>query len=132
MSWIIIPLWGWRALLAISAVPAFVMLFFRRNMPESPRYLLLAGTAPTCVLEICKNMYISKLRVNAFAGDVAGAQKVLVEIAQENGLSQDRVDRVSSAAGKLRPITSHESVRLRVSVVHFACRSARSIFSSLV
>jgi putative MFS transporter len=43
MSLLIIPNFGWRALFAIGVVPAALLFFARRFMPESVRYLLSKG-----------------------------------------------------------------------------------------
>jgi MFS transporter, putative metabolite:H+ symporter len=43
LSLLIIPTWGWRALFVIGVVPALLLFFVRRNMPESVRYLLSKG-----------------------------------------------------------------------------------------
>lgn len=43
LSWLVIPLWGWRAVLAISAIPGILIFFIRRNVPESPRFLMVKG-----------------------------------------------------------------------------------------
>jgi putative MFS transporter len=43
LAWLIVPRVGWRALLAISAVPGLIIYFIRRYVPESPRYLLIEG-----------------------------------------------------------------------------------------
>ena len=39
----ILPHYGWRALFAIGVLPAVVLVFVRRNVPESVRYLLSKG-----------------------------------------------------------------------------------------
>jgi MFS transporter, putative metabolite:H+ symporter len=43
LAWLIVPTLGWRALLAVSAVPGVIIFFIRRDIPESPRYLLVNG-----------------------------------------------------------------------------------------
>jgi MFS transporter, putative metabolite:H+ symporter len=45
LAWLIVPTLGWRALFACSAVPAFILLWARRGVPESPRYLFVRGKA---------------------------------------------------------------------------------------
>lgn len=60
LAWLIVPHVGWRALLAISAVPGFIIYFIRRYVPESPRYLLIEGRE-------------------------AEARQVLQQVARENG-----------------------------------------------
>jgi MFS transporter, putative metabolite:H+ symporter len=39
----ILPQYGWRTLFAIGVVPAVVLFFVRRNVPESVRYLMSKG-----------------------------------------------------------------------------------------
>ncbi|XP_076898308.1 organic cation/carnitine transporter 7-like [Bidens hawaiensis] len=43
LAWGIMPTYGWRLLLGLSAVPSIVSLLFYRLVPESPRYLLTQG-----------------------------------------------------------------------------------------
>jgi len=43
LAWLIVPRFGWRILLAISALPGLIIYFIRRYVPESPRYLLVEG-----------------------------------------------------------------------------------------
>ena len=40
LSLFIIPRWGWRALFVVGVLPAVLLFFVRRYMPESVRYLL--------------------------------------------------------------------------------------------
>jgi len=39
VSWLVIPALTWRAMFVIAAVGAFGVLWLRRAMPESPRWL---------------------------------------------------------------------------------------------
>ena len=43
LAWLIVPVAGWRWLLAVSAVPGLIVFLIRREIPESPRYLLVKG-----------------------------------------------------------------------------------------
>jgi len=43
LAWLVVPRFGWRVLLALSAVPGLIVYFIRRYVPESPRYLLVNG-----------------------------------------------------------------------------------------
>jgi putative MFS transporter len=43
LAWLVVPRFGWRVLLAISALPGLIVYFIRRYIPESPRYLLVEG-----------------------------------------------------------------------------------------
>ena len=45
LAWVIVPSFGWRPLLASSAVAAALVLWIRRKIPESPRYLAISGKA---------------------------------------------------------------------------------------
>ncbi len=61
LAWLIVPRLGWRALLAVSALPGLIIFFIRRHIPESPRYLMVNGKTDQ-------------------------AQSVLRQIAHENGV----------------------------------------------
>ncbi len=43
VSWLVIPAFGWRPMFAIAAFGAFFVLWLRKSMPESPRWLASAG-----------------------------------------------------------------------------------------
>ncbi len=43
LALVLVPAFGWRPLLASSAVAALLVLWIRRQVPESPRWLLAAG-----------------------------------------------------------------------------------------
>ncbi|CAL1373886.1 unnamed protein product [Linum trigynum] len=43
IAWFIMPRWGWRWLVGVSAVPSFTLLVLYPLTPESPRYLCLKG-----------------------------------------------------------------------------------------
>ncbi|MBI9050658.1 MAG: MFS transporter [Anaerolineaceae bacterium] len=62
LAWLIVPNFGWRWLLAISALPGVIIFFFRRHVPESPRYLMVKGRT-------------------------AEAKEVLDQVAAENGVT---------------------------------------------
>ena len=66
LAWLIVPRFGWRALLAVSALPGVIIFFFRRQVPESPRYLMVKGRT-------------------------AEAKAVLLQVAAENGVTLTRV-----------------------------------------
>jgi len=71
LAWLILPragAIGWRVLLAVSAVPGAVVVFIRRHIPESPRYLLIEGREEE-------------------------AREVLQQVARENGTELD-IDRL--------------------------------------
>ncbi|NDJ52109.1 MAG: MFS transporter [Chloroflexi bacterium] len=72
LAWLIIPRFdfGWRLLLALSAVPGVLIFFIRRYVPESPRYLLIDGREEE-------------------------ARQVLQQVAAENGVSL-HIDRLKA------------------------------------
>ncbi|KAI7744571.1 hypothetical protein M8C21_015984 [Ambrosia artemisiifolia] len=43
LAWLIMPTYGWRWLLGLSAVPSIMALMFYALVPESPRYLCTQG-----------------------------------------------------------------------------------------
>ncbi|MGI4951426.1 MAG: MFS transporter [Janthinobacterium lividum] len=43
LSWLIIPVLGWRPMFLLAALGAFGVLWLRKSMPESPRWLELNG-----------------------------------------------------------------------------------------
>src|SRR5918993_681280 len=43
LAWLIVPSFGWRPLLATSALAAILVLWIRSTIPESPRYLAISG-----------------------------------------------------------------------------------------
>jgi MFS transporter, putative metabolite:H+ symporter len=45
LAWLLVPNFGWRPLLAASAVGALLVLWIRRSIPKSQRYLAISGRA---------------------------------------------------------------------------------------
>jgi MFS transporter, putative metabolite:H+ symporter len=45
LAWLLVPNFRWRPLLAASAVGALLVLWIRRSISESPRYLAISGRA---------------------------------------------------------------------------------------
>jgi putative MFS transporter len=43
LAYLLVPDHGWRPLLAVSGIAALLVLWIRRQVPESPRYLVAAG-----------------------------------------------------------------------------------------
>ena len=43
LAFLIVAPWGWRPLLAASGIAALLVVWIRRSVPESPRYLVSAG-----------------------------------------------------------------------------------------
>lgn len=43
IAYLLIPRWGWRVAFFVGAIPALYVLYLRRGIPESPRFLLHSG-----------------------------------------------------------------------------------------
>lgn len=50
------PDWQWRVVLAAGAIPAFGVLYFRRTMPETPRYLARLGHDATKAAQLMQKI----------------------------------------------------------------------------
>ncbi|KAF0905928.1 hypothetical protein E2562_008953 [Oryza meyeriana var. granulata] len=63
LAWAVMPVLGWRWLLALSSAPCFVLLVFFPLTPESPRYLCSVGRTmdATVILEKIARMNSSSL-----------------------------------------------------------------------
>ncbi len=46
VSWLVIPALGWRPMFLIAGLGAFAVLWMRKSMPESPRWLAAVGRVP--------------------------------------------------------------------------------------
>ncbi len=42
-AWLVVPEFGWRALFVLGGVGALIVWYFRKNLPESPRWLESVG-----------------------------------------------------------------------------------------
>jgi MFS transporter, putative metabolite:H+ symporter len=54
LSLLIIPRWGWRALFVVGVIPALLLFFVRRYMPESARFLLSKGRVAEAEATVAK------------------------------------------------------------------------------
>jgi putative MFS transporter len=43
LAWLLVPTFGWRIMFLLGAVGSFVAWFLRRELPESPRWLVVMG-----------------------------------------------------------------------------------------
>ncbi|KAK3153809.1 hypothetical protein QOZ80_2BG0181460 [Eleusine coracana subsp. coracana] len=55
LAWAVMPHFGWRWLLAFSAIPSFLLLLFYVITPESPRFLVMKGRTTEAV-EVLEKM----------------------------------------------------------------------------
>src|SRR5258706_7083281 len=86
LSLLIIPTLGWRALFVVGVVPAVLLFFVRRYMPESVRYLLSKGRlaeAEATVAQIERRALGRSLT----AEEIRAAPKVRPEVAVPTGVT---------------------------------------------
>src|SRR5215207_3435220 len=79
LAWLIVPSFGWRPLLATSAVAAVLVLWIRRTIPESPRYLAISGKSDE-------------------------AREILADIARTNGRPEPEQDLVADERQEGSPV----------------------------
>jgi putative MFS transporter len=93
LAWMIIPQLpqtGWRYLLAASAVPGLMVIWIRRSVPESPRYLMVQGKeveARRILLEVAKENHI-EIQINKISAEPMQKQIPLKTIFQGQFLGQ--------------------------------------------
>uniref|UniRef100_A0A0D9X0J7 Major facilitator superfamily (MFS) profile domain-containing protein n=1 Tax=Leersia perrieri TaxID=77586 RepID=A0A0D9X0J7_9ORYZ len=122
LAWAVMPVLGWRWLLALSSVPCFVLLIFFPLTPESPRYLCSIGKTvdATLILEKVARMnnsslppgiltYGSKKRVNRRLDNSETALLIT-----EDGKSGIDEDTNSKPSGIIREFWSYDLKRSTV------------------
>jgi MFS transporter, putative metabolite:H+ symporter len=62
ISYFIIPEYGWRIALLISAVPALYTLYLRRNLPDSPKYTEIEKKARPKMIDNIKQVWAPEYR----------------------------------------------------------------------
>jgi putative MFS transporter len=78
LSLLIIPNFGWRTLFAVGVIPALLLLFVRRYMPESVRFLLSKGRVSEAEATVAKIEH-QALGRNLTAEEIAGIPKLPLE-----------------------------------------------------
>jgi MFS transporter, putative metabolite:H+ symporter len=78
LSLLIIPNFGWRTLFAVGVIPALLLLFVRRYMPESVRFLLSKGRVPEAEATVAKIEHVALGR-NLTAEEIAAIPKLPLE-----------------------------------------------------
>ena len=63
-SWLIVPNYGWRWLLVISAIPGLIVFMIRRYVPESPRFLLSQGRTEEAMAILNRIAVINKREIS--------------------------------------------------------------------
>lgn len=57
ISYFIIPVYGWRIALLLSAIPALYALYLRLNLPDSPRYTAIERKQRPSILQNMKSVW---------------------------------------------------------------------------
>ena len=52
IAYFVIPSFGWRVALIITALPAFYAIYLRRNLPDSPKYVEDGKAETICGCEV--------------------------------------------------------------------------------
>jgi putative MFS transporter len=78
MSLLIIPNFGWRTLFAVGVIPALLLLFARRYMPESVRFLLSKGRISEAEATVARIEH-QALGRNLTAEEIAAIPKLPLE-----------------------------------------------------
>ncbi|XXG59230.1 hypothetical protein AAC387_Pa04g1348 [Persea americana] len=63
LAWIVIPRLSWRWFLALSSLPALMLLLFYSFMPESPRYLCMKGRKTDALHVLEKISRVNKMKL---------------------------------------------------------------------
>jgi len=86
LSLSILPTFGWRALFAVGVVPAILLFFVRRYMPESVRYLLSKGRVREAEQTVA-HIETEALGRQRTAGELQSMPQVRPELAVKTGVT---------------------------------------------
>lgn len=86
LSLSILPTFGWRALFAVGVVPAILLFFVRRYMPESVRYLLSKGRVREAEQTVA-HIETEALGRQRTAGELQSMPQVRPELAVKTGIT---------------------------------------------
>ena len=86
LSLSILPTFGWRALFALGVVPAILLLFVRRYMPESVRFLLSKGRVREAEQTVA-HIETEALGRQRTAGELQSMPQVRPELAVKTGVT---------------------------------------------
>src|SRR5690242_19072718 len=84
LSLAVIPTLGWRWLFVIGVLPALLLLFVRRNVPESVRYLLSKGRTAEAEATVA---YIEKAATGAQPAPLAAVPSLAGKVAAPSGVT---------------------------------------------
>ena len=86
LSLSILPTFGWRALFAVGIVPAILLFFVRRYMPESVRFLLSKGRVREAEQTVA-HIETEALGRQRTAGELQSMPQVRPELAVKTGIT---------------------------------------------
>ena len=86
LSLSILPTFGWRALFAVGVVPAILLFFVRRYMPESVRFLLSKGRVREAEQTVA-HIETEALGRQRTAGELQSMPQVRPELAVKTGVT---------------------------------------------
>jgi len=86
LSLSILPTFGWRALFAVGIVPAILLFFVRRYMPESVRFLLSKGRVREAEQTVA-HIETEALGRHRTAGELQSMPQVRPELAVKTGIT---------------------------------------------
>lgn len=86
LSLSILPTFGWRALFAVGVVPAILLFFVRRYMPESVRFLLSKGRVREAEQTVA-HIETEALGRQRTAGELQSMPQVRPELAVKTGIT---------------------------------------------
>ncbi len=96
LSLTVLPHFGWRALFAVGILPAFILFFVRRYMPESVRYLLSKGRVAEAEQTVA-NIEKQALGRALTAEELRGVARVRPEVAVPSGVTVFELFKVGRA-----------------------------------
>ncbi|CAI9766622.1 unnamed protein product [Fraxinus pennsylvanica] len=85
LAWIVMPSLGWRWLLALSSIPALLVLVLSNFAPESPRYLYTKDRTTDAVVILEKIALINRMELPT--GILLSDQKMVID--EENAPSDE-------------------------------------------
>lgn len=60
ISYFVIPTWGWRVALILTALPAFYAIYLRWNLPDSPQFTVKQEAKSRSILQNIKEVWSKK------------------------------------------------------------------------
>ncbi|TVU38323.1 hypothetical protein EJB05_11686 [Eragrostis curvula] len=132
LAWAIMPILGWRWLLALSSLPCFILLVFFGLTPESPRYLCSKGKISEAMLVLGRIARINNKVLppgivtcdpkRSVDNNHDASVTLLLTPEDSRGINQDTVSK-SYRVNEFQALCSRDLIRptLLLWLVHFGC-----------